>query len=250
MSEPNSAGNQVATDERDDLLEYRPVNPLAVIGLIAGLASVLAFAHPLLWLLPVLGVVICLWALRSLATAATEQVGRKAALVGLTLSLLFGAAAVTRLTIFHWQMRVETRQLAKQWFEALRDGNPYLADQFTRSPSARVQPDDDLLARYAEREERHHLSEYLEEPAIRMLLSLGKYAQVRYFANDVTDALAAQPAVIDIYAVSVRHEGQTTSCFVELLWTRNIEYGTNERYWMLKAVKVLPKPPTGWNQPS
>ena len=41
MSEPNSAGNELATDERDDLLEYRPVNPLAVIGLIAGLVSIL-----------------------------------------------------------------------------------------------------------------------------------------------------------------------------------------------------------------
>lgn len=249
MSELNSAGNQAATEDRGDVIEYRPVNPLAVVGLLAGLASVLAFAHPLLWLLPALGALISAWALRSMATAASEQVGRKAALIGLTLSLLFGAASVTRLTFFTWQLRVETRQLAQQWFEALRDGNPYRADQFGRSPAGRVEREDDLLARYAEPEERQHLLEYLEEPAVRMLLSLGKYAQVRYFANELTDALSAQPAVVDIYAVSVQRGGQTTSCFVELVWTRNIEYGTNKWYWLLKRSKFLSKPPAGWNPP-
>lgn len=249
MSEPYSAGNQMATGDPDDVIEYRPVNPLAVVGLLIGLASALAFAHPLMWLLPALGTLISAWALRSLATAATEQAGRKAALIGLTLSLLFGAAAVTRLVVFTWQLRVETQQLAKQWFEALRDGNPYLANQFTRPLAGRVGPDDDLLTRYAEPEERHYLSEYVEEPAVRMLLSLGKYAQVRYFANHVTDSLSSQPGVIDIYAVSVRSKGQTTSCFVELLWIRRVEYGTNRWYWQLNKANILSKPPAGLNPP-
>lgn len=249
MSELKSDGNPLSTDEREDLVEYRPINAPAVVGLICGLASILAFVHPLLWLLPALGTVISLWALRSLAIAAPEQLGRKAALIGLTLSLTFGAAAPTQMAIFCWRLRVETQQLAKQWFEALREGNPYLANQFTRTLGGRVKPDDDLLVRYAEPEERHHLSKYVEEPAVRMLLSLGKYAQVRYFANEILDPLDSEPAVIDVYAVSVRHKGQTTSCFVRLTWRWNIEYGTNERCWVLKAAVLLPKPLEGWNPP-
>ena len=250
MSELNSAGNELATDDDQGAPEYRPVNLLAVLGLIAGAASVLAFAHPLLWCLPVLGAALSGLALRQMAVAELQQVGRRAALVGLTLSLVLGAAAVTRLAVFRWQMRVETMQLAKQWFEALRNRDPYLADQLTLPPGARLKPEDDRDARYAEPNERHRLEEDVEDPAERMMLSLGKYAQVRYFTNELTDVLSEHPAVIDIYAISVRHEGKTTSCFVQLIWSRQLEFGSHRWYWDLKKATVLGGPPEGRNPAS
>jgi len=247
MSELHSAGSEAGADEPDELQEYRPISSLAVVALVAGLLSVLAFVHPLFWFVPVLGAAIGAWALRRLATSAVPQLGRKAALVGLTLSLLFGATALTRFGVFRWQMRVETMQLSKQWFEALRDRNPYQAHQLSLIIGRRFKAEDDLLVRYAEPEHRRALEEYVAEPAERLLLSLGKYAQVRYFANQVTDETNEQPAVIDIYAVSVRHAGQTTSCFVRLHWTRSLEYGTNRWSWHLNSAKILKEPPAGWN---
>lgn len=247
MSELNSAGSDLETDEPEELQEYRPISTLAVVGLIAGMFSVLAFVHPTLWCLPALGAAISAWALRRLTTSAVPQLGRRAALVGLTLSLLFGATAVTRFGIFRWQMRVETMQLSKQWFEALRDRDPYRAHQLTRSAARRFKAEDDLVVRYVEPEPRRELEEYVAEAPVRMLLSLGKYAQVRYFANHVTDASAEQPAVIDVYAVSVRQAGQTTSCFVQLYWLRSLEFGTKRWSWHLNSAKILAEPPAGWN---
>jgi hypothetical protein len=117
----------------------------------------------------------------------------------------------------------------------------------TRNAGSRFKPDDDLVVRYSEPEHRRNLEEYVAEPPVRLLLSLGKYAQVRYFANHTTDATSEQPVVSDIYAVSVRHEGQTTSCFVQLYWTRSLEFGTNHWSWRLSSAKVLTQPPEGWN---
>jgi hypothetical protein len=247
MSELNSAGSEVSADEPEELREYRPISSLAVVGLVGGMLSVLAFVHPVFWFVPVLSAAIGAWALRRLATSAVPLLGRRAAVAGLTLALLFGAAALTRFGVFRWQMRVETMQLSKQWFEALRDRNPYQAHQLTLSSGRRIKADDDLLARYAEPGQRRALEEYVAEPAVRLLLSLGKYAQVRYFANHVTDETNEQPAVIDIYAISVRHAGQTTSCFVQLYWRRSLEFSTKRWSWNLNSAKILKEPPAGWN---
>ena len=249
MSQLNSAGNELATDDQE-LPDYRPVSPLAIVGLLVGLLSVVAFVHPSLWCLPVLGAALCCLALRRMAVAETPQIGRRAALIGLTLSLLFGATASTRLAVYYCQLRAEARHLGKQWFEALHDRDPYRADQFTLPPDLRLKPEDDPVARYAERDHRSRLSEEIEKPAMRMLLSLGPYAQVRYFGNFATEALTEHAAVVDIYTVSVRHEGQTTSCFMRLAWTRNLDYLTNQWYWKLGSSEILDQLPEGWNPAS
>lgn len=247
MAELNSAGSEVGADEPGELLEYRPISSLAVVGLVAGMLSVLAFVHTLFWFVPVLGAAVAWRALRRMTTSAVPLLGRRAALAGLTLSLLFGATAVTRFIVFRWQMRVETMQLSKQWFEALRDRNPYRAHQLTLPSGRRVEAEDELLVRYAEPQQRRALEEYVAEPPVRLLLSLGKYAQVRYFANHVTDATSEEPGLIDIYAVSVRHDGQTTSCFVQLYWRRSLDHVTKRWSWNLSNAKILKEPPAGWN---
>ena len=250
MSPSNSAVNELATDGDQESIEYRPVSALAIVGLIVALLSVVAYIHPWFWCVPALAAAFCGLALRRMAAAETRQVGRGAALFGLTLSLLFIATAATRLTMYYWQLRAETRQLGKQWFEALHNRDPYRADQFTLLLEQRLQPGDDPVARYAEPMEYRRLSEEVEKPVVRMLLSLGPYAEVRYFGNDVTQALVEHAGVIDIYAVSVRHEGKTTSCFVQLGWTRNLDHGTKQWYWKLNKSDVLTELPKGWNPAS
>ena len=243
MSSLNSAGQDLEAEPGD----YRPISTLAVIGLLFGAASVLAFVHPLLWLLPLLGAVASGWALARLASPDSIQIGRKAALVGLTLSLVFGAAAPLRLTILHWQLRSESRYLSKQWFEALRAGDPYRAHQLTKLASQRISGDDDLAIRYAEPQLRHDIEEYLKEQAVQTLLSLGKYATVRYFGNRRLYIASTESSISDFYAVSVRDHGETTSFFVQMTWSRSFDYGSQSWSWRLTKADFERELPPSFN---
>ena len=75
-----------------DLAEYRPVSGWGVAALLVGLVSAAASAHPLLWCLPLAGVVVSLIALRRIARSEIKLLGRKAALIGLAFSLIYGIA--------------------------------------------------------------------------------------------------------------------------------------------------------------
>jgi hypothetical protein len=246
MSELSATSDHVDSDGFDPSQEYRPVSTLAVVGLLAGLASVLAFAHPLLWAVPALGTLFSACALHQIAVAVPPRVGRKAALIGLALSLLCGTTAVTRQVLFRWQLRAETLQAGKQWFEALREGDPYKAHQFTLGQGKRLEAGEDLVVRYSEPNARKDLEEYLEKPAIRLLLSLGPHAQVRYYEMKRLVAVPDAAGAAYRYAVSVRQDGKTTSCFVDLQWERSFDYVHRDWQWDLSSAEVVRQPPAGW----
>ena len=84
------------TDRQDtEIAAYQSLSMPAVVGLILGLFSPAAMLHPLLWFVPVLGIFFNGLALWSIARNVPAIVGRKAAVVGLVLSVFFGTAAVT-----------------------------------------------------------------------------------------------------------------------------------------------------------
>jgi hypothetical protein len=245
MSELSATSDRVDPDGLDPSPEYRPVSTLAVVGLLTGLASVLAFVHPLLWTVPAIGVVLSANALHRLGTAVPVQIGRRAALIGLTLSLLFGTSAVARWTIFRWQVRVETLQAGKQWFEALREGDPYKAHELTLDPDSRLKPDDDFGVRYSEPGKRKEIEEYVQEPTARLLLSLGPHARVHHYETKVAvDASTA--SVGHTYAVSVVQDGKTTSCFIQLYWTHSFDYANQDWQWKLSSAELMKQPPANW----
>lgn len=249
MSESSATSYVADPDGLDPSPEYRPVSSWAVVGLLMGLASVLAFVHPMAWVVPIIGTALSAGALYRLRTAVPPQIGRRAALIGLTLSLLFGTTAVTRCVVFRWQLRAETLQAGKQWFEALREGNPYAAHQFT-SEARQVKPDDDLVVRYSEPHARKQIEEYIEEPAVRLLLSLGPYARVRYYRTEALIDAPENAGASHTYAVSVVQDGKSTSCFVQLRWARNFDYESKDWQWRLSAAEFMKRPPAGWIPPA
>ena len=84
------------TDRQDTrIAEYRAVSSSAVAGLILGLLSPAAAIDPVLWAVPIAGIIFSSLSLRRIAQNAPALIGRKAAIVGLILSIFFGSAAVT-----------------------------------------------------------------------------------------------------------------------------------------------------------
>ena len=210
-----------------DVAEYRPLSGAAVVGLILGLLSPVAFVDPVAWSIPLAGIPVSAYAILHIRRNATILIGRKAALAGLWLSLCFAAAAPADRLYYRYRIRQEAKQYAALWFELLAEGRPEMAYQFSVDQKKRQPLDDNLWEYYCDNPTvRLALDHYVapakegEKPQpVRTLLALGKSAKVQYL-----DALnQASEEGMDIlylrYAVTYEEAGanKTFLLVVQLL---------------------------------
>lgn len=138
-------------DAADPLADYRPISPLAIVALLAGLSSSLAFADPLLLFVPVASAVLAGIALSRFRHSRIPMLGRSAAVLGLMFSVLFGSwAAVGTWTRQRVLLR-EAEGIGRQWLELVRDGKFYEAHQLHLSQRDRAAPDKPLDKFYREK---------------------------------------------------------------------------------------------------
>ena len=206
------------TDSQDaEVAEYRSLAGQAVLGLIFGLLAPLAMVDPMLWSIPLLGVVFSVWALRRIKRFAPAMVGRKMALAGLALSLLFLAAAPAETLTYQKMVRDEARQFSALWFRYLAHAEPQKAYQLTVDPQSRQPLNDDLWAFYRTAPRlSSQLEEYANGPLVRTLLALGPKAQVRFYqiAGEASDGDADR--VDQWFAVTYEEAGEKKSFFVRV----------------------------------
>ena len=105
---------------------YRPVSGLAVAAAAMGMLSCLAIATPLLWILPLLGISLAIMGFVDVARSGAEKAGRAAALLGLALSIGFGAQAATAAVVSRTITQSRVRTVVSMWLDALRENR--LAD--------------------------------------------------------------------------------------------------------------------------
>jgi len=109
-----------------ETIGYRPVSRFALAAAAAGVLSSLALTTPLLWLIPLLGIALAILGLADVARPGAEKAGQAAALLGLALSVGFGAQAVTAAVVSHTITQSRVRGVASLWLDALRENR--LAD--------------------------------------------------------------------------------------------------------------------------
>jgi len=174
------------SDSHDaEVAEYHPLCATAVVGLVFGLLSVAALVDPFAWLFPVIGIVLSGMALARIAWIHPELLGRKAAVAGLALSLIFGSAGVSQWVVTRALLRRQARQFTTAWFEALAHGQPHIAHQLTEPPRQRRPLDNTLWKSYRTGPRwQEQLREYVAMPLVRTLLALGEKVQVRYCGTE------------------------------------------------------------------
>jgi hypothetical protein len=222
----------VQLTEHDDAqyTQYRAVSSTAIVGLLLGLASPLAFASPLIWPLPLVGFLVSALALRRIARPEHPLLGRKAALAGLAISGLLLAAAPGEWLTYRWLLAREARQFADRWFQMLADGQPQRAYQLVLDPMARCTADDELWDFYRKNlRHREDLESYVKRPLIRTLLALGKRAQIRFYRMQGQQPEYENEAVDLQYAVTYDAQDGQKSFFVNLhLWRSRLKTGRAE----------------------
>ena len=162
-------------------LDYRPMERWAYVCLILGFLSPLASIAPVLWLLPILGLVAGGVALGNIRRDPGRP-GRALALAGLALSTLFIVLPVVRIVSARLLLAEQARPVADQFLEYLRQRSPEKALMLSWVPDFRRPMDEDRWLFFrSDDEARAELRKFVSQPAVRMLLALGEKAQVSFY---------------------------------------------------------------------
>lgn len=240
MSELQSVDE--ASTEGVLLPDYRAISGLAIAGLLLGLASILTFVHPVLWVIPLAAVIVCWLALRAIAAQPSTLMGRHAALIGMTVALTCGVSCPIQYVLYRYQLRTEAVATAREWFAALRENRPFVAHQLSLSPEGRWSLDEAaLVSRYAE--EPTGLKAYVKNPTVRLLLVLGKQCHVRFYEHIGMLSNSSSENILDLYAVTVENQGQRTSFLVRVSLSRTYNLAARQWQWRVSQSDFIQAPP-------
>jgi hypothetical protein len=205
---------------REHEIEYRSVEPWALVALGFGILSAAALLGSLPWLLSVLGIVASLIALYRLK-ANSNRIGRAAALAGLGLSVLFGVVPIAHSATSFVLLSRQARTAADQWFEYLRNDSPEKALMLGYAPDRR-QPLDESVWPYFQHDKdaRAQLEQFVRHPVVRTLLALGPKAQVRFYKTSAVGTEGTRGMVKYYYTVTYPDGDGKKTFFVAIVMER------------------------------
>jgi len=223
MSHASSDNLRFTGPEEEQLVRYRDLNKLALVALLVGLASVLALVHPLLTLVPVVGVACALISLRTIRSNPEIWTGAWLAVIGLVLSLFFLGWGFGWSATRPGRLATQAQRFADDWFKLAQRNELYAAHQLridtpSRAPvTARL--DDYYRSQPADM--RDAFQSFSKSPVIEALVNAGPehppefVGVARTESAGLTDTLYLRyrlPAVKDqpqwSILISVKREGE------------------------------------------
>jgi hypothetical protein len=228
----------VSSLDEAPLTGYRKVSLAAVLALIAGLVSTLALAHPFLWIVPPIAVVLAIVALRTIAAEDADVTGKNLAVIGLMFALVFGLWAPARVLTRQWHLYSQAHFFADEWFDLLRAGKLHEAHQLTLPPIERQLPGANLAKVYRDSVEvgRGYKNFFEAKPA-KLLAQWASQAEYRYAGGDFVgpvDARVEQIALL--YRVRQEADGRAREANLRIVLDR--QKGENGRFfWRVRGVE-------------
>ncbi|MBN1852612.1 MAG: hypothetical protein JW829_07800 [Pirellulales bacterium] len=233
------------TSGDDQLADYEAPSGLAIVGLLLGFASSLVLWRSLLLIVSAAAIFMNVLALCRIRASDGRLTGRRAAILGLCLAILFATAAIARVATRHALIVYHARPLADQFFMALASNEPHKAMQMMEYPANRKPLDATLWDHYrTDDEARQNLIKFVEYPLIRTLLALGDACEVRFYqSGSVQQILNSLEAVTLVYAVTYNDAGQKKSFFVSVRLDRSGRDSDRNPRWRITTFHVLNEPP-------
>jgi len=108
--------------DADELGQYQSLSTSAIVALVLGLLSPIAFFSPLLVVVPGFALAVALWALARIKGSEGRLLGTRIAYCGLVLAIVFGVASVTRTQIRSEILRRQANEAAERWLSMLAHG--------------------------------------------------------------------------------------------------------------------------------
>ncbi len=181
MSQEHHFDSTFSAAEPDELPQAARVSGLAVGALLGGLVSIAAVASPVLCLVPLATVAMSLLALRQIARSEDPILGRKAAIAGLSLALLFAAWGLTKSYAQERAIRRQAHLHAEQWLDLVRNGRLFEAFELQMPQSAR-QPPGTNLEKYFEidTESAAEMQSLFNDEPLKQIVEAGSSGRCEY----------------------------------------------------------------------
>jgi hypothetical protein len=226
--------------------QYPSISVPAVLTLLLGVASAGALIGPLWWCVPFAGAALAVWALRSIAGSERVLLGRRAAVIGLVLSLLFVAWGMTRFYSRQHVLRDQARQHAEQWLQLVQQGRLHEAHQLHLAQEERQAPDVDLVKYYRDtREPRRDFRSFFDLPPLREIVDQGTQGQLRFEGDKeiLTEAATGtkKDSITLRYTLDYQQDQRPKSLPFLITLTRTRNHGEADARWEVRSVSPPPK---------
>jgi hypothetical protein len=246
MSHADLSPSRFSLAESDELGGYHALSWLAVTALVLGLASCTVLLSARLCLIPILGMIFAVAALRSLAVNQPRLIGRKAALGGLVLAAAFGAWGVTQEIGRQVVISGQARRHAQHWLELVQAGRILEADQLHQPQDSRQPPETRLEVFYKQDSEaRGRMDAFFQQPALKKIAAVGPLGTFRYERDEgmASEQVAQMPMdyISQHFVLEYEEDGQPRSLPFLVTLTRLVNRATGEVRWDLREV-ALPRP--------
>jgi hypothetical protein len=231
--------NQLRPDEKP-LAEYRAVSRAAVAALLLGLASALVLLTPVLGFVPVAAAITAVLALRSIAAARGQLVGRIPAIAGLCLAMMFLAWGVTRHISRQQALEAAARRVADSWLALVQNGKVELAHQYRLPPASRIAEGAALTEYYAKNAEaEQELKTFKTQSGIVDLVAAGPSAPIQYEAMTASlrDGFSDQ-VQLRYRLVRGPDRGGDLPLWVNL--ARRTDEKAQQAYWEVSSITATP----------
>ena len=223
---------------------YRPLSALALVAVGLAVLSLISLLDEFFGFLALLSMVVAGAALRRIHASDPPMLGRRLAQFALAVSLISAVGGVTNSYAYRLFLDQEARQIGETWFDWQLNGHTELAltllgvkldEPDTSSQAARTPGAVDPKVQIVE--------QYLNRPEVKLLLDVGRSAQVRYYDTETVERKNDMETVQQNYAVTYDKEGAKTVYYIQLTLARLIPTGTNVATWRVAGIKggVTPK---------
>lgn len=172
-SPPTERLSTFHSDDVEGLTDYRTLSVSAIVSLVIGLLSLLAFTAPLARVIPVIGIVAALVALRRIAVSNGNLAGSGAAKAGLALSIASLLAVLSYNQVMKQLQVRRAEEFGRQWLQAVQAGDTRRAFRLTMKGA-----EPDLPADQPGAPPKNPYDEFLENPLIRRLVESGASGRI------------------------------------------------------------------------
>jgi hypothetical protein len=230
MSQPTASSAQVDRD----IVEYGRFSGWALVALLLGLLSAAAIAGPILWFIPLLGIVISLVAMKKIKASDCQLSGWHVALLGLLLSLFFGMAGPARTVSRRYYLETRAAHFAVKFMELLQQNQPAAAFQLTLPAGARKP----IAADGADADEKNPSAkkaydDFLALAPVKSLLRMGPQAKLELLSSTISASGDAQDEVVVRYRIHNPEVNGAKSTTVLMDVQRTLAYSSQTEQWRI-----------------
>jgi hypothetical protein len=216
-----------------EVVQYRAVEPMAVLCVIFGLLSCFAAFDLVGCSFAVPAIILGLLSLARLNKRPGIFAGRKAALLGLGLAILFAATGVARHFTSEYMIRNQAKTIGQEFLGLIANDRPELAFQWTLKPKERSHSASNVWAFYRSNTElTDKLREFVGKEGIRALLAIGSDAKIYPVGRASYQASSDVESVGQTYAIDFKSDNKAKTFFFGLL-LRRFQSKEGKPEWMI-----------------